>query len=94
MNYNLKNIERETIYNFNEEEKTATIYTCNKSLIRKMDGLCKNYPNDCKIENQDEHSKTFIVPKKWIKPPRPPRQISEEQKEILILRMRQLQDNK
>lgn len=31
--------EQETIFNYNQEEKTASCYTCDAALIRKLDRL-------------------------------------------------------
>ena len=36
----LTNYERETIFNYNQEEKTASCYTHDPALIRKLDRLC------------------------------------------------------
>ena len=34
--------EQETIFNYNQEEKTASCYTCDPALIRKLDRLIEN----------------------------------------------------
>lgn len=44
--------EQETIINFNEEEKTASVYTHNKALIRKLDKLAQERPGDCHREKR------------------------------------------
>ena len=43
MDYNLTKQERETVIVFNEAEKTAEVYTCSQSMIRKMDALVAEY---------------------------------------------------
>ena len=62
----LSNLERETIINFNEEEQTMSVYTCSKSLIRKLDALCTKMPEIYRIKRQDEFSKTYEFPKKYL----------------------------
>ena len=84
--YALTNYERETVINFNNDEPTATFYTCNKAWIRKMDALCSK-TTEIIVKKQDEFSKTYIIPKTWIKV-RIPRQLSEEKRKELAERAR------
>lgn len=42
---NLTKYEQETIINYNNEEKTASIFTYDKSLIRKLDKRLSEYPD-------------------------------------------------
>ena len=58
--------EQETIILFNEEEKTAEVYTHNRKLIRTLDKLCEEFPDKFKEIMKDEKSKTYIVPKQNI----------------------------
>lgn len=63
-------IEQETIFLFNEEEKTASVYTFNKSLQKKLAILAKERPEECyldKPQNTLDGAVEYIVPKKWIK---------------------------
>lgn len=76
MSYEPIKIERETIITYNEEEKTADVYTCNKALRRRLDQLLKTR-DDIQLVREDDISGTYIVPKKWVKVS-PPRQMSEE----------------
>ena len=46
---NMARYEQETIISFNEEEKTAGIYTHNKILRQKLEALARDRPEDCKI---------------------------------------------
>lgn len=78
--------EMETIINYNQEEKTASVYTCDKALIRRLDRLCEE-STEITVEKEDEYSKSYILPKKWVKV-RKPRQLSDELKEKLASRMR------
>lgn len=62
----LSRYEQETIINFNEEEKTATVYTMNKSLIRKLERIEAERPEECKAQQKDADglAVTYIVPKR------------------------------
>lgn len=84
---NLSNYERETIINFNEAEKTASVYTYNRKLQNKLNKLVGVNP-DISVHRQDEESITYIVPKKWIKVS-PPRQVNytDEQKAVMAERL-------
>ena len=66
MDYNLTKQERETVIVFNEAEKTAEVYTCSQSMIRKMDALVAEY-DEFSVAKQDDISKTYILPKKYVK---------------------------
>jgi len=79
-NYILSNYERETTITYNDDSKDATLYTCNKAMMRKLDGMCEKYPDKCKMTRQDEYSKTYVLPKKFIKI-NAPRFVSDEQRE-------------
>lgn len=84
---NLSNYERETIINYNNEDRTATIYTHHKALINKLNKLVGNNDN-ISVVRQDDDSVTYIVPKKWIKVS-PPRQINytDEQRAEMAARL-------
>lgn len=81
---NLSLYEQETIINFNEEDSTASVYTHNKTLIRKLDNLSHERPGDCHREKTSHDGKAvdFIIPKSWVKV-HPPRRLTEAQKEQL-----------
>lgn len=57
---------KETILNYDIKRKTATICTYNKTLMRKADKYCELYPDKYKLISQDNHSKTYEIPKKLI----------------------------
>lgn len=44
-------LEKETIITFNEQEKTAVIYTHNAALCRKLDKLADERPQEAKRHN-------------------------------------------
>ena len=83
----LTSYERETIINFNEEEKTASIYTYNKALRNKRNKLVGVNPDIHVIRSSDEMSE-FEVPKSWIKVS-PPKQVnlSDEQRAAIAARL-------
>ena len=76
----LTKYEMETVVNFNNAEKTATVFTCNRSLIGQLKR--KGY----KVIAEDALSTTFECPKKCISfrsALTKPRKVTEEQLEIL-----------
>jgi len=73
----LSKYEQETIINYNQADKTASIYTCDKVLIGKLDKMMK-IDSRIQLETKDEVSKTYIVPKTGIKV-RLPRILTVEQ---------------
>ena len=74
--------EMETVINFNAEEKTAIVYTRDKSILRKIDALCARFPDTFKVIAEDSISRTYSVPKRLVKVAAP-RVMSEAQKEAL-----------
>ena len=72
----LTRVEQETIITFNEEERTAGVYTHNAALRRKLDALAADRPEECRVERV---GREYIVPKGWIKV-KPPRVMSEKQR--------------
>ena len=73
--------EQETIINFNEEERTASVYTHNRALRRKLEKLAEDRPEDCRLAKtgHDGRGVDYIIPKAWVKV-KPPRVASEAQK--------------
>lgn len=83
--------ERETIITYNEAEPTASVYTMNGALIRKLDGLAQTRPDDARrVKNYPDGAQEYEVPKKWVKIS-PPRVYSEEQKHAMEERLRKAQ---
>lgn len=84
---NIPNVERETVITYNEQEKTAVVYTCNPVLKRKLDGLTTARPDECKLLRQfpDGIGMEYEVPKKWVKVS-PPRFVSEERRAAMAER--------
>ena len=77
----LSRYEQETVITYNEEEKTAGVYTHNKALLRRLDKLAQERPDECRLEKArpDGRSADYIIPKAWVRI-RPPRRMSPEQK--------------
>ena len=76
----LSRYEQETIVSYNAGEQTATIYTRDKAVTRKLDTLVANFPDTYKLVKQDEVSKTYSFPKSFVSY-RKPRAVSMEQRE-------------
>lgn len=61
-------LEQETIINFNEAEATATIYTHNAALCRKLEALADQRPEEAKRGRVfKDGGREYIIPKRWVK---------------------------
>ena len=76
----LTRYEQETIINFNAEEKTATLYTRDPAVIRKLDSLVTEYPDTFRQVGETDIDKTYEMPKSVVTY-RKPRKISEAKRE-------------
>lgn len=77
--------EQETIINYNNEEKTAIVYTSDPVIQRKLDKFVKKYPNDYKCTKvqevaEDQFSKEYWLSSKKLISFRAPVVMTEEQK--------------
>ncbi len=72
--------EMKSILNYNAGEQTATLYTRDKAVMRKLDTLVADFPDTYKLTGQDEVSKTYSFPKLYVSY-RKPRIVSVEQRE-------------
>lgn len=89
----LTNIEKETIINFNEAERTASVFTYNPALKTRLWSLCRDYPAQVReTADNGRGGLTFELPKKWVKLS-PPRVLSPAQRAVLE-RMNQSKQNK
>lgn len=79
---NLTRYEQEVVSNLNADEDMATVYSANPAWIRKMDALVREFPDVFRIKRWTEVSKTYEVPKKYIRIGKP-RELSSVQKENL-----------
>ena len=69
----LTGYEKETIILFNEAEEMASIFTYNKAWQKHLEQKLGLKP----IMNNDDGGKEYELPKKRIRPPYPPRRLSE-----------------
>ncbi len=76
----LSRYEQESILNYNAGEQTATLYTRDKAVMRKLDTLVADFPDTYKQTEQDEVSKTYSFPKSYVCY-RKPRAVSTEQRD-------------
>lgn len=78
---NLTRYEQETMINFNEEEATASVFTHNRTLRRKLEQLAQERPEECRPFRVSRWGEAveYIIPKKWVKII-PPRILSDEQR--------------
>lgn len=81
-------LEQETIINFNEAEPTATIYTHNGALTRKLEALADQRPEEAKRGRIfPDGGREYIVPKRWVKV-NASRILTEEQKATIAARFK------
>jgi hypothetical protein len=60
----LTRLEQETIILFNEEEKTASVYTHNAKLTEKLRRMAEKFPNQVYPERREHPGAvSYIVPK-------------------------------
>ena len=78
----LTRYEQETIINFNAEDKTATLYTRDPAVMRKVDALVTEYPDVYKCIGETDIDKTYEMPKSFVSYRRP-RRITDERRSQL-----------
>lgn len=88
----LSRYEQETIINYNAGEQTATLYTRDKAVMRKLDTLVADFPDIYKLTGQDKVSKTYSFPKSYVSY-RKPRKFSMEQRKQAQERMNKINMN-
>mgnify|MGYP006919451989 FL=1 len=86
---NLTKYEMETVVNYNAGEQTATVYTRDKSVMRRLDRLVADYPDSYRLLRQTDIDKTYSMPKSFVTY-RKPRAVSNEQREQARQRMTKL----
>ena len=85
----LTKYEMETVVNYNAGEQTATVYTRDKSVMRRLDRLVADYPDTYKLLRQTDIDKTYSMPKSYVTY-RKPRKLNDEQREQARRRMAKL----
>ena len=83
----LTRYEQETIINFNAGDQTATLYTRDPAVMRKVDALVIEYPDTYKCIGETDIDKTYEMPKSFVSY-RKPRRISDERKEQIREQMK------
>ena len=83
----LKRIEQETIINFNVAEREATVYTSDKTTMRKLDALVTEFPDIYKCIKATDIDKTYSMPKQYVNY-RKPRRLTEERREAIREQMK------
>ena len=89
----LTRYEQETIINFNAAEQTATLYTRDSAVMRKIDALVIEFPEHYRLIGETDIDKTYEMPKSVITY-RKPRRLSEEQREAKIACMSRMNSKK
>ena len=85
----LTKYEMETIVNYNAAEQTATVYTRDKAVMRKLDRLVEAYPESYRLLDQTDIDKTYSMPKSYVTY-RKPRMLSDKHREQARQRMSKL----
>lgn len=87
MGYNkyLSECGQETNINYTKEDDMAEVFTTALADIKKLDRLAFAHQDDIRIRQKADHTRTYLIPKKWIRI-RPPKQYSEEEKQKLAER--------
>ncbi len=59
--------ERETIILFSDADDTASVYTHDRRLIKKLESLCRKCPDEVHVERKPAHGAHFyMVPKNCV----------------------------
>lgn len=85
----LTKYEMETIINYNAGEQTATVYTRDKAVMRRLDRLVEEFPDIYRLTGQTDVDKTYSMPKSYVNY-RKPRKLSDGQREQARERMAKL----
>ncbi len=86
---NLTKYEMETIVNYCAGGQTATVYTRDRAVMRKLDRLVADYPDIYRLTRQTDIDKTYFMPKAYVNY-RKPRTVSDKQREQARRRMAKL----
>lgn len=78
--------EQETIINFNAGEQSATVYTRDKAVMRKLDALVIELPEVYKLVEETDIDKTYSMPKSCVNY-RKPRKLDDKYRELRRVQM-------
>ena len=84
--------ERETIIMYNDQERTANVFSASPRVIKKLDELVKEYPDTYKVIKETNDSKTYECPKKMVFF-RKPVVLTEEQRRVAAERLKEFREN-
>lgn len=84
--------EQETIFVYNQAEKTVSCYTHDPALILKLYRLCENN-EEITVSKKGDGCREYIFPKSWLKV-RPPRKLSDEERQKRAERMKSMRKEK
>lgn len=93
MAYSLNKYERETVINFCDASKTASISTSQEWMKRRIRKLANRKPDDVKIISEDRYTLIAELPRKWVRLQTPP-ELTEEQRKEIGERLKQYQKRK
>lgn len=82
-------IEKETIINFNQKEDSASVYTRDPTIMRKLDALCKSFPEQYKLTGESKIDKTYEMPKALVSFNKP-RTLTKEHRNRIRERMQEI----
>jgi len=85
----LSKYEMETIVNYNADDQIATVYTRDKSVMRRLDTLVIEFPEIYRCIKVSDIDKTYEMPKSYVSYRRP-RRLTEEQRKNAMERARKL----
>lgn len=85
--------EKETVINFNDEDNVASVSSTQDWMKNKLRKLADKKPNDVRITYEDEYTIIVEVPKKWVSI-RPPREVSEKQRQEAAERLKAYREKK
>ncbi len=88
----LSRYEMETVVNYNAGEDTATVYTADKAVMRRLDKLVVEYPEQYKLEKETALARWYSMPKSFVTY-RKPRKLTDEQREQKRTLMEQINKN-
>ena len=78
--------EQETVITISPVDKTATVYSCVPSVVKKIESMCGD--DEVEVISNDKYGIKVRVPYKWIKISKPrKRECTDEQKAILKERL-------
>ena len=81
--------EHETIINYNAAEHSATVYTRDKTVMRRLDALVIEYPEHYRLIGETDIDKTYEMPKSHVNY-RKPKLLNQKRRESLREQMEKI----